>query len=315
MEFIILHQNKELNIYNFQTGKLFYNYSHNSTISSFDLSEDSKVLVFSDYKGNIIYLSLIYYRIFKKIETNQMLISIKVTSSIDRVLALYDKSNIINIQIYPNYNYKLFNYHNALITDFIIINDKNIYVTVGLDNKIVFINLKNNNILRALNNFQSYVSKILYNDNYLYTLSFDDEIKVWDLKNLRFKKYLYLDIGTIIDLKFNSKNVLVISNISKEIIERDLVNNNNKITNTVIYPEKIDTTKFNKVIYSNDKNEIYCNNKLIIKNVFNEFRYIYFKKNNTNCFDLILNNYVELLIKKRLKSIVNINSLSLYFNN
>ena len=64
--------------------------------------------------------------------------------------------------------------------------------------------------------------------------SFDDEIKVWDLKNLRFKKYLYLDIGTIIDLKFNSKNMLVISNINKEIIERDLVNNNNNTVITII---------------------------------------------------------------------------------
>jgi WD40 repeat protein len=298
MEFIVSQNcNTKLQIWNFPSGSLYHTINHNSVIWSFDVSDDSKVIVFNDYYGNIYLYSLLSKKIFKKIKTPFILIQVKITSKIDRILSVFNKMNILNISLYPKFEYKKSQKHNAIITEYDINEEKKIYVTSSLDNKIIISNLKTNETIKELNNFQPYVTRIIFNDTKFYTVSLDDEIKEWCLNKLKFIKYLYIDLNSILDLKFKNKNTIIYSNNNQEIIQKNLENNETKILNVRLYPEQLEFCKNNKIIYLDNNGNIYYQSKKIIDSDIIKFKHLEFKTNNLNIFDQILYDIINYILQ------------------
>lgn len=301
MEYIITQgSNTKLQIWNFPSGKLYYCINHTSVIWSYDISADNRIIVFNDYYGNIYIYSLIQRKKIKVIKTDFFLIQVKITYNVDRIISVVNKLDILNICLFPKFSFKVNNKHQAIITEFQIIESNELYITSGLDNKIIISNLKNNQTLKELNNFQPYVSKIIYNQDKFYTFSLDDEIKEWSLTKLKFNKYIYLDINSILDIKFKNKNTIIYSNTNKEIIQKNLLNNQNKTLLIKKYPEQLEFCKNNKLIYLDDNGQIYYESKKIIKSDVIKFNYISKKDKNLNVFDKPRIELIDFLLDKKL---------------
>jgi WD40 repeat protein len=303
MEFIITQNSKtKLEFWKFPSGEFYYSINHDTVIWSFDLSDDGKIIVFNDYYGIIHIVSLYHKKTLKKINTNFFLIQIKITPNVDRIISVYDKMNILNIKLYPKFDFQTLVKHQSTITEYNIYQLKDIYITCGLDNKIKISNIDTNNTIKEINNYQSYVLKIyFYKDNF-YTLSLDEQIKVWDLNKYKFKKYLNLDINPILDFKFKSNNSIVYSNNNQELIEKDLITNATKVINLDLYTEQIEFTKNNDIIYINNLGELYHQNKIIIKSDIVRFEYFYFKNKKENVFDKLSKEILQKLLEVRINS-------------
>ncbi len=286
MEYIITQgNNTKLQIWEFPSGKLYYSINHESVIWSYDISGDNRIIVFNDYYGTIYIYSLILKKKIKVIKTDYFLIQVKITNNVDRIISVVNKIDILNISLYPKFDFKVDNKHQAIITEYQINEPLNIYVSSGLDNKLKISNLKNNQTIKELNNFQTYVTKILFNQEKCYTFSLDDEVKEWSLSKYKFNKYLYLDINSILDIKFKNKDTIIYSNVNQEIIQKNLINNEIKSLSIRKYPEQLEFCKNNKLIYLDNDGKIYYQGKKIIKSDIIKFNYICNTKGDLNIFD------------------------------
>ena len=312
MEYIITQGcNTRLQIWEFPSGKLHYSINHESVIWSYDLSSDNRVVVFNDYYGTIYIYSLILRKKLKEIRTNYFLIQVKITQNVDRIISVVNKLDILNIELYPKFKYQIDNKHESIITEYQIIEPNNIYITCGLDNKLLISNLKTNQTMKEINNYQPYVTKIIYNQDKFYTFSLDDEIKEWSLKNYKFSKYLYLDINSILDIKFKNKNTIIYSNNNQEIIQKNLINNEIKSLSIRKYPEQLEFCKNNKLIYLDHKGKIYYQGKLIIKSDIIRFNYLKIDNQNLNIFDQVYFEIVDFFLDQKVCNIIKENIIKL----
>jgi len=299
MEYIITHgNNNKLQIWQFPLGKLYYSINHDTVILSYNISYDNRIIVFSDYYGNIYIYSLILKQKLKQIKTNLFLIQLKITNKVDRIISVVNKNDILNICLFPKFKYYLDNKHKSIITEYEILESNNIYITCSLDNKIKISNLENNQTIKEISNFQPYVSKILFNFNKFYTLSLDDEIKEWCLKKYKFNKYLYLDLDSMIDIKFKNNNTIMYCNNNQEIIQKKLINNETKCLLIKKNPEQLEFCKKNKLIYLDNNGKIYYQGKVIIISDIIKFNYIIIKNKNLNLniFDQFFFDLVNFLL-------------------
>lgn len=296
MEYLITqNSNNKLTIWNFPSGKEYYTINNKSVIWSYDISYDNRLIVFNDYYGTIYIFSLISKKIIKEIKTNFFLIQVKITNNVDRILSIVNKTDILNISLYPKFTYNIIKKHEIIITEYQIYEPKDIYITCSLDYKLKISNLKNDQDIKVINNFQPYISKIIFNNDNFYTISLDDEIKEWSLKNYKFKKYLNLDINSILDIKFKNKNTIIFSNNNQEIIQKRLDINDEKRLSIRRYPEQLEFCKKQKLLYLDNNGIIFYKGKKVIKSDILKFNYIGIKKDNLNIFDshwTELNNFL-----------------------
>lgn len=305
MEYIITQgNNTRLQIWEFPSGKLYYSINHKSVIWSYDISNDNRIIVYNDYYGNIYIYSLILKQKLKEVKTDYFLIQVKITQNVDRILSVVNKVEILNISLYPKFKSQVDKKHDSIITEYQIIEPNNIYITCGLDNKMIISDLNNNQKLKEVNNYQPYVSKIIFNQDKFYTISLDDEIKEWSLKSFKFNKYLYLDLNSILDIKFKNNNTIIYSNNNQEIIQKNLINNEVKSLLIRKYPEQLEFCDNNKLIYLDNNGKIYYGGKLIIKSDINKFNYIKIKNKNLNIFDQNFIDLVEPLLEQKICEVI-----------
>lgn len=312
MEYIITQGcNTRLQIWEFPSGKLHYSINHESVIWSYDLSSDNRVVVFNDYYGTIYIYNLILRKKLKEIRTDYFLIQVKITQNVDRIISVVNKLETLNIELYPKFKYQIDNKHESIITEYQIIEPNNIYITCGLDNKLLISNLTTNQTMKEINNYQPYVTKIIYNQDKFYTFSLDDEIKEWSLKNYKFNKYLYLDINSILDIKFKNNNTIIYSNNNQEIIQKNLINNEIKSLSIRKYPEQLEFCKNRKLIYLDNKGKIYYQGKLIIQSDIIRFNYLKIDNQNLNIFDQVYFEIVDFYLDQKVCNIIKENILKL----
>lgn len=305
MEYIITQgNNTRLQIWEFPSGKLYYSINHKSVIWSYDISNDNRIIVYNDYYGNIYIYSLILKQKLKEVKTDYFLIQVKITQNVDRILSVVNKVEILNISLYPKFKSQVDKKHDSIITEYQIIEPNNIYITCGLDNKMIISDLNNNQKLKEVNNYQPYVSKIIFNQDKFYTISLDDEIKEWSLKSFKFNKYLYLDLNSILDIKFKNNNTIIYSNNNQEIIQKNLINNEVKSLLIRKYPEQLEFCDNNKLIYLDNNGKIYYGGKLIIKSDIIKFNYIKIKNKNLNIFDQNFIDLVEPLLEQKICEVI-----------
>jgi hypothetical protein len=305
MEYIITQgNNTRLQIWEFPSGKLHYSINHKSVIWSYDISNDNRIIVYNDYYGNIYIYSLILKQKLKEVKTDYFLIQVKITQNVSRILSVVNKVEILNISLYPKFKSLVDKKHDSIITEYQIIELNNIYITCSLDNKMIISDLNNNQILKEINNYQPYVSKIIFNQDKFYTISLDDEIKEWSLKSFKFNKYLYLDLNSILDIKFKNNNTIIYSNNNQEIIQKNLINNEVKSLLIRKYPEQLEICDNNKLIYLDNNGKIYYGGKLIIKSDIIKFNYLKIKNKNLNIFDQKFIDMVEPLLEQKICEVI-----------